>query len=139
MPGLDAAGLEPSIVLHEEQASITCEWIPVSRVRISRRIVTEVQTIEVELRREELVVTEEPLDPDHAAPLEPGTAPVTPEPLVFVLSAETPSVSLTVLPVERVTVTPTLVSGERDVDLRLRAEGLRLDTDHVTPTTPTHP
>ena len=135
--GSDATG----IVRHAEQASATNEWVPVSRIRMTRRIVTEIQAIEVEVRREELVVTEEPIPASSAVSLPAGQAPVTPEPRIFVLRAEVPSVSLTILPVERVTVTPVIVAGKRELTLDLASEhlGIRPEPPSVHETEGTRP
>ena len=64
-----------------------------------RRVVTEVQQIEVTVRREELEVYRVPIDGREQAPV--GGPP---EPLVILLSEEVPVVHLQTRPYERVTV-----------------------------------
>ena len=53
-------GLE--VIRHEEELTATVTPVPYERVRISKRIVTETVTIDVTLRREELVVEHLPLE-----------------------------------------------------------------------------
>lgn len=102
------------------------EWVPRTRLRMSRQIVTEIQTLEVEVRREELVITHETIPISTVYPLPGGRAPETPEPRIFVLRAEVPSVSLSILPVEKVTVTPVVVEGVRELTVALEAEHLQI-------------
>jgi stress response protein YsnF len=59
----------------EELAGVRREWRPRERVRVRRRVVTEIRSVEVELRREELVVEREPVGDDAR----PAAAPA-PEP-----------------------------------------------------------
>lgn len=54
---------------------------------MTRRIITEVQTVEARLRREELVVVREPLAADDRAVLPGGRAPVAPPAEVIVCTA----------------------------------------------------
>jgi hypothetical protein len=82
-------------VLYEEQGLVRTEWYPVERVRVSRRIITEIQTIEVEVRREEIVVEhEDALISPEALPI--GREPIAPEPFVTVLHREVPYIRLEV-------------------------------------------
>lgn len=129
--GDEVAPGEATLVLSAERASVVGEWTATTRVRISKRIVTEIQTIEVEVRREEIVVTEEPLEAEGAVSYPVGTAP---EPLRehrYTLLAEVPSVSLAILPIEQVTVSTHVVTEEQQVDVALRSE--RLEPVEITP------
>ena len=86
------------VVLHEERVHVDVVREAVRAV-VRRRIVTEVRTIEVTVRREVLEV-------EHL-PAEPSTLPVAQEPrqaLSLVLSEEVPVVTLQVQPYERVTL-----------------------------------
>ena len=65
-------------------------WQPVERVRLSRRIVTELRQVEIEVRREELVVERSPVDDPADHPVSPGPDRVTNDDLVIVLSEEVP-------------------------------------------------
>ncbi|WP_158437885.1 DUF2382 domain-containing protein [Naasia lichenicola] len=51
-----------SVVLHEERLSTSLIRRPVERIRVERYVVTEQQTFTVEVRREEVRVTREPID-----------------------------------------------------------------------------
>ena len=108
------------VVLHEERVHVDVTREAVRAV-LRRRIVTEVRTIEVTVRREVLEV-------EHL-PAEGPALPVAAEPrqaLSLVLSEEVPVVTLQVQPYERVTVDVhnvrsdervTTTSGEERVEL----------------------
>lgn len=64
------------VVRHEEELAVRLSSVPYERVRLSKRVVTETVTVEVHLRREELVVERLPLE---AAEMEPATS-VVPRP-----------------------------------------------------------
>src|SRR4051794_28107793 len=116
-------------VLYEEQGLVRTEWLPVERVRIRRRIVTEIQTIEVEVRREELVVEHEDARVSPQA-LPVGRAPAGQEPYVTVLHREVPYIRLAVEPYEQATVRVLPVESETPVSLELQAEHSRVDVTH---------
>jgi uncharacterized protein DUF2382 len=116
-------------VLYEEQGLVRTEWLPVERVRVRRRIVTEIQTIEVEVRREELLVEHEvaPVSP-QALPV--GCAPAGREPYVTVLHREVPYIRLEVEPYEQAAVRVMTVESQIPVSLDLKAEHSRVDVTH---------
>ena len=99
------------VVLHEERLRVGTERVPVERVVVRRRVITEVRQVEVTVRREELEVSHVPLDGlDSTVP-----AGATPRPLIIVLSEEVPVVDLQTRPYERITVWVDTVTGEQDV------------------------
>jgi stress response protein YsnF len=61
MPAREAA----EVVRSEERLDVTTHTEVVGRVRVAKRVVTEERLITVSVRREELVVEELPVDPDH--------------------------------------------------------------------------
>jgi len=95
-------------------------------VRVTRRIITEVQTVEVRLRREELVVVREPLAADDRAVLPGGRAPVAPPAEVIVLHREVPHVTADVEPYEQVTVSVEEVTDDTAMQVPLRAKRVEL-------------
>jgi len=105
------------VVLSAERLSVGVERVPAERVRISKRIVEELRTVQVPLRREELVVTREPLSDDD--PLSAG-GPV--EDLVLVLHEEVPVVSVSTQAYERVVVSVETVHTEETLRTELRTE-----------------
>jgi uncharacterized protein (TIGR02271 family) len=121
-PGPVAHGTTPQtvdVVLHEERLVVSTQRVAVERVRISKRIVTEVRTVEVPVRVEQLVVSREALDAGE--PLDAGAGRRAGD-LVLVLHEEVPEVVLHVVAVERVVVTTQDVAGEQTVSVQLASE-----------------
>lgn len=113
----------PEVVLHEERAHVDVVREAVRAV-VRRRIVTEVRTIEVTVRREVLEVEE--------LPAEGPAMPVATEPrhaLSLVLSEEVPVVQLQVQPYERVSIDVHPVAGEERVSTTRGEERVDLITD----------
>jgi uncharacterized protein (TIGR02271 family) len=119
------------VVLHQERLAVSTQRVAVERVRISKRIVTEVRTVEVPVRVEQLVVSREPLDAGEPIPLEPGDRAGD---LVLVLHEEVPEVSLRVVAVERVVVARRDVAGRQTVSAVLAAEVADVTTTDVATT-----
>lgn len=127
--------------------------VPVERVRLVRRVVTETVNVPVTVRREELVVTREPVaaGPGGASVDEPlGTSsggtedvggatdgaepsflpPAAPgPPLVILLRREVPVVSTAVELTERVTVHVDVVRSEQVVSTAVRRERAGIEPD----------
>ncbi|ROQ64667.1 uncharacterized protein (TIGR02271 family) [Rathayibacter sp. PhB152] len=108
------------VVLHEERLLVGTRRHATERVRVSRVVVTEQRTITVEVRREELRVTREPIADGPALPDAIAAAPQ--EPIVVILHEERIALTRTVVPVERVTVRVESVAGARDITASLRHE-----------------
>ncbi|GAB3218612.1 hypothetical protein GCM10027586_11340 [Kineococcus gypseus] len=103
------------------------------RVRVSKRVVSEVRTVQVPVRVEQLVVEREPLDADAGdadAPAAGDTAAA--EPLVIVLHEEVPVVSVRAEPVEVVRIGVRTVQGEQTVSTELRSEQVVVDRSVAT-------
>lgn len=119
------------MVLQAETLHAGVRRIPVERVRISKRIVTEIRTVDVEIRREELHV-ERLLIPEAAAsaddPLRSSAAGTEPI-VVLVLHEEVPEVLRHVVPVERVRVFRDTTEGTETVSADVRREQAVLLTD----------
>ncbi len=111
------------IELREQQLQVDTVRVPVERVVLRRRIVTEVQQVQVTVRREELEIVREPLcgQPTGA----PGGAP---PPLLILLSREVPVVQLQRRPYEQVTARVTSVEGQQQINETVSKEQAELTT-----------
>ena len=105
------------VVLHQEQLRVGTRRVPVEKVLVRRRVVTEVRQVEVTVRREELEVHRVPLEGHEESPV--GGPP---EPLVILLSEEVPVVQVQTRPYERVTVHVDTVTEQVEVTERLDRE-----------------
>ncbi len=111
------------IELREQQLQVDTVRVPVERVVLRRRIVTEVQQVQVTVRREELEIIREPLSGQPTGA--PGEAP---PPLLIVLSREVPVVQLQRRPYEQVTVRVTSVEGQQQINESVSKEQVELTT-----------
>jgi len=111
------------IELREQQLQVDTVRVPVERFVVRRRIVTEVQQIQVTVRREELEITREPLSGQPTGA--PGGAP---PPLLIVLSREVPVVQLQRHPYEQVTVQVKRVEGQQQINETVSKEQAELTT-----------
>ena len=115
--------VDAEVVLHEERVRVDVAREAVRAV-VRRRIVTEVRTVEVTVRREVLEV-------EHL-PAEGPALPVSHEPrqaLSLVLSEEVPVVTLQVQPYERVTLEVEPVAAEERVTTTRGEERVDLTTN----------
>ncbi len=112
----------PEVVLHEERVHVDVERGAV-RAIVRRRVVTEVRTVEVTVRREVLEVEHVPAD-GLALPSsgEPRTQ------VELLLSEEVPVVTLQVQPYERVTVGVETVTDQERVSTDVSQERVELTT-----------
>lgn len=119
---------DSDLLRYEEQLRVSTETVPVEIVRIEKFIVTEQRTSTVDVRREELRITREPVtgaDPEAAA-----SSGVPAMPIVIILREEKILITKTVVPAERVTVDVVNVSKEGHVNETLRREQIDVvDTD----------
>ncbi|NAZ86772.1 DUF2382 domain-containing protein [Kineococcus indalonis] len=116
-----------------EELRVGRERVPRERVRIRKRVVTEVRTVEVPVRVEQLVVEHEPLDAAGAVPSGRTDDAAPREPLRIVLHEEVPVVSVRVQPVEVVSVGVRTVQGEQVLRAELRSEQVVVDTPAPAP------
>ena len=118
------------VTLSEEQLGVETRAVPTERVHVRKRVVTEDVTVTVTLRREELVIEREPIEPGTAeAP--PDAQPVEAE-FDFVLLAEQPVIEKRLVPVEQVRVRKDVVVEEEILSDELRKE--RIDVEELPPT-----
>lgn len=135
----DPAGLtadhvsEPLVVTRsEERLAVGARRVERARVHVRRRVVTERLTVEVDVRREELVVEETPVPRDlhGVGPGASGTlspSPYRSEPLVVVLREEVPDVRVQVRPYEQVRIDVVEVTGSQQVAEELRKEVIEVE------------
>jgi uncharacterized protein (TIGR02271 family) len=105
------AGQEAGILRSEERLDVVAHVQEVGRVRISKRVVTEERVVTLQVRREELVVEELPVDPGRGDdPLVmahselSGAARTAPPVVEMWLSEEQVELTTRVVPRERVRV-----------------------------------
>jgi len=119
---------EAVVTVSEERAVSRLVRVPVERVRVRTRVVTEVVRVDVEVRRQELVVERVPVDQ-----VEASAAATTdlgePEQVVVVLHEEVPVVTTEVRPVERVTVRARRVESTTPVTVDLSREVVEVEQD----------
>ncbi len=111
------------IELREQQLQVDTVRVPVERVVLRRRIVTEVQQIQVTVRREELEIIRAPLSGQPTGA--PGEAP---PPLLIVLSSEVPVVQLQRHPYEQVTVQVRRIEGQQQINETVSKEQAEFTT-----------
>lgn len=125
---LQSSADDASVVRSEERLQVGTRSVVRDRVRVRRRIVTEERSVQVQVRREELVVEHREVGQEGEAGVgDPGldAGPVglaAREPLVLLLREEIPEVILRARPYERVTLTVDTVAGQEQVSADLRHE-----------------
>jgi len=116
-------GATAQVELREQRLQVAAVSVAVERVVLRRRIVTEVQQIQVTVRREELEIVRESLSGQPTGA--PGGAP---PPLLIVLSREVPVVQLQRHPYEQVTVQVKRVQGQQQINETVSKEQAELTT-----------
>jgi stress response protein YsnF len=121
-----------SMIRSEEQVRLGTERVATTRARLVKYVVTEDVQITVPIRREEIRVEQVPIDaPDD----EPGES-LAPEgasdgtgglPGEIILHAESPVVSVEVVPIERVRLRTELVEGQETVTEQVQRERIVVD------------
>ena len=130
-----AADEEATMTVSEEQLVVDTQARATERVRVRKRVVTEEVTLTIPLRREELVIEREPIEPGSAEA--PADAQIVDAEFDFLLLAEQPVVEKRVVPVEQVRLRKDVVVEEEIVSDQVRKE--RVDVEHDDPGTPTPP
>ncbi len=138
-----AAAVQPDgeIVLIRSEEQLHVDTVPAvyKRVRIQKVVVTEMQTITVPVRREELRITEEEITTEENVGQGADLAPVGSEnlgaetPLVIVLHQEKVSVDTTVVPVEMVRIRVDTVQSTQQVNAAVRQERIEQDGAGTNP------
>jgi uncharacterized protein (TIGR02271 family) len=126
------AGDGGEVVRSEERLRVGSQWVATERVRLRKRIVTEMVTVTqtVPVRREVLEIDREPLtnDADAGSAL-PGDLP---DGLEIILREERPVVRMETVAVERVRVLKDTIHAQESFTDQLRKERIDIDGDGGT-------
>ncbi len=117
------------VVRSEERLRAGVERVVTRRVLVGKRIVTEERTVNVTVRREELVFEDRPVGSEAGdAGFETDVRAGSGEPVVeFLLSEEEPVVTVRTVPRERVRVFREWQTSEQQVEAVLGREEIELD------------
>lgn len=116
---------EGSMIRRAERLEVGTEWEETGEATLTKRVVTRTETVEVPLRREELVIERESLTDEEAQ--EGGD--LSEEEEVIVLREERPVVEKQVVGVEKVTVGKRTLSETEEVSADVQEEKIDIDTD----------
>lgn len=122
-----------TMVRHEEQLAVTgLEWRPYERMRIRKVVRTEEVTEVVTVRREELVVEDEPINAVERLEAAFGTStPPPPEDLDIILHREEYVVQKRVVPYERVRVHTDRVADDWPLEGTVRKERIEVEREPI--------
>ena len=123
------------VTVSEERLLVSTQWVETGRVRVRRRVTSETRSVQVTVRREELLIetdAEPGADDTNAANTGVantnadntvvGEPHLNHEPLVIVLREDVPEVTVTTRPYERVIVHVDLAATEETVGGQVRRE-----------------
>jgi uncharacterized protein (TIGR02271 family) len=133
--GHDTSGpnTDDAMTRSEEQLRVGTENVEAGRARLRKYVVTEQQTVQVPVSREEVRLEREPItDANRGDALAGGT--ITEEEHEVVLHEERPVVTTEAVPVERVWLGTETVSEQETVTGEVRKEQVELDDSTVTGT-----
>ena len=133
--GHDTSGpnTDDAMTRSEEQLRVGTENVEAGRARLRKYVVTEQQTVQVPVSREEVRLEREPItDANRGDALAGGT--ITEEEHEVVLHEERPVVTTEAVPVERVRLGTETVSEQETVTGEVRKEQVELDDSTVTGT-----
>ena len=114
-----------SVVRSEERLNVGKDTVASGRARLRKYVVTEQQSVNVPVTREEVRVVREPIDAAHHS----GKASIGEDAAEVVLHEERVTVSKETVPVERVGLAVDQVTKDHTVTEDLRKE--RIDTDGI--------
>ncbi len=121
---------EETMVAHEERLRVDTQQQEAGRARLRKRVRTENENIEVPVRREELVVEREAIDPNSAEARSAGSiGEATDEDEVVTLKEERPVVDKETVATEKVNVGKRTVQDSETVSADLRKEEIDVDQD----------
>lgn len=132
--GSDPSSETTEMTRSEEQLVVGTEARATERVVVRKRVVTEEVTVTIPLRREELVVEREPIEPGSAAA--PADAQIVEAEFDFLLLAEQPVIEKRIVPVEQVRLRKDVIVEEEIVSDQVRKERIDLDEQPAPPHTP---
>ncbi len=117
------------VIRSEERLRVGTRREAVERVRLARRIVTEVRQVEIEVRREELVIERESLVGTGEATAPRGAPWPARDEIVMVLSEEVPMITMGTRAYERVRVRVERITEAQAVTEPVRREEVVVDDD----------
>jgi len=131
--GYDTSGpnTDDAMTRSEEQLQVGTEQVQAGRARLRKYVVTEQQSVQVPVSREEVRVEREPItDANRDAALSGGA--ITEEEHEVVLTEERPVVSTEAVPVERVRIGTETVTDQETVTGDVRKEQIEVDDDTLS-------
>jgi len=128
--GYDTSGpnTDEAMTRSEEHLRVGTEQVEAGRARLRKYVVTEEQSVQVPVTREEVRVEREPITDANRGDALSGAA-ITEEEHEVVLHAERPVVQTEAVPVERVRLGTETVTEERTVTGEVRKEQIDVDDD----------
>jgi uncharacterized protein (TIGR02271 family) len=128
--GYDTSGptTDEAMTRSEEQLRVGTEKVEAGRARLRKYVVTEQQSVQVPVSREEVRVEREPITDANRGDALSG-ADITEEEHEVVLHEERPVVATEAVPVERVRLGTETVTDEQTVSGEVRKEQVELDDD----------
>src|SRR3954447_24209800 len=132
-PGRDTSGpnTDDAMTRSEERLKVGTERVETGRARLRKYVVTENQTVNVPVEREEVRLEREPITDANAGAAYDGPA-ISEEEHEVTLSEERPVVEKEAVPVERVRLDTDTVTENREVSEDVRKEQIDLDGDTGT-------
>ena len=131
--GHDTSGpnTDDAMTRSEEQLRVGTEKVEAGRARLRKYVVTEQQTVQVPVSREEVRLEREPItDANRGDALAGGT--ITDEEHEVVLHEERPVVTTEAVPVERVRLGTETITDQQSVTGEVRKEQVELDDSTAT-------
>jgi len=128
--GHDTSGptTDRAMTRSEERLHVGTERVATGRVRLRKYVVTEQQTVQVPVRREEVRLEREPITDANVGSALSGPD-LSEEEHEVILTEERPVVAKETVPVERVRLDTDVVTETETVTADVRQEQIELDTD----------
>lgn len=109
-----------SVTLHEERANVGTERVATGKARLRKHVVTDTESVEVPVQREEVVLEREPADGRSGGTLSEEAVDVT-------LTEERPVVDKETVATENVSLGKRAVQDQETVDTDLAHEEVEID------------
>jgi uncharacterized protein (TIGR02271 family) len=131
--GHDTSGptTDQAMTRSEERLHVGTERVQTGRVRLRKYVVTEQQTVQVPVTREEVRLEREPITDANIGNALSGPD-ISEEEHEVVLTEERPVVAKETVPVERVRLDKDVVTETQTVTENVRSEQIELDNDATT-------
>jgi uncharacterized protein (TIGR02271 family) len=118
---------EGTMTRSEERLQVGTQQVEAGRVRLRKHVVTEMETVQVPVTKERLVIEREPIADSDATT--GGGEPISDEEQEIVLTEERVVVAKEAVPVERIRVSKQAVTEDVTVSEPVRKEQIETDTD----------